>query len=655
MPTPPRSSPPLAKSKSITFRPSRMRLFKIKRSKREISTESGPYDVAVINNAMRKPSLQISIPQAESLLVSEDVPMVIPLSLTRSDSESPSSTQCTPKELKTKISIDELPQESYFESNDFSKNNWMETVEKPSAESLSFGFLSIMAATVVIHPILFVTGAATAVWAVGIVHAAEKGYEFFSDGQFKNMFWADSDREQFEFDDQVDSEESDGHIDSGDKVISSTSTNASINCASPSGASSSKSKSSDSDSEDIGSPLHPPTTPMTSPPSSTLSRRHVTPNDEAIIAQFPQLDTEVVTADMPGLNALEFFHVFLSDSAPYNFKEFQETRGDVDIEYGKWAKFNDEKVSFNPNAVKTSNFPTSSSKERVLTFKTLTKSYFGPAYASAKKTQRVTKFSTRLVIVESKTELFGIPYSDRFFVVEKWIIEAIKHDKKDNPQMLYTTKLSVSVEVFMLKDCNWEKQIRQKTLATMTELVTSWTEKATQALDLTLKRKLERLRLLNDTADTKSLYSYRSKDSRKATKRRIASSPTLTTLRENGIETSRQALMNIHRNRLKVLEKKAASGDLEWCSVELKHCIGDGEGKSFAEVLDSTAIFATDLENDIRDLEAMNIDDDNDSDSDNDDESIGRPREISITTKTSKRKKLSIKKRLFERKKNNRN
>ena len=55
-----------------------------------------------------------------------------------------------------------------------------------------------MAATVVIHPILFVTGAATAVWAVGVVHAVEKGYEFFGDGQFKNMFWADSEVEQFE-------------------------------------------------------------------------------------------------------------------------------------------------------------------------------------------------------------------------------------------------------------------------------------------------------------------------------------------------------------------------------------------------------------------------------------------------------------------------
>eukprot|EP00553_Chaetoceros_curvisetus_P000962 CAMPEP_0204630236 /NCGR_PEP_ID=MMETSP0717-20131115/19937_1 /ASSEMBLY_ACC=CAM_ASM_000666 /TAXON_ID=230516 /ORGANISM="Chaetoceros curvisetus" /LENGTH=36 /DNA_ID= /DNA_START= /DNA_END= /DNA_ORIENTATION= len=36
-----------------------------------------------------------------------------------------------------------------------------------------------MAATVVIHPIIFVTGAATAVWAVGVVHALDKGYDFF--------------------------------------------------------------------------------------------------------------------------------------------------------------------------------------------------------------------------------------------------------------------------------------------------------------------------------------------------------------------------------------------------------------------------------------------------------------------------------------------
>jgi hypothetical protein len=394
-----------------------------------------------------------------------------------------------------------------------------------------------------------------------------------------------------------------------------------------------------SETKSFSPQMRPPLTPMISPSKS--SRKHVTAMDAAIQQNFPQLETEVVTATFPGLNALEFFHVFLSNDAPYSFKEFQQTRGDVDIEFGDWAKYSTDTVSFHPNANQTFNLPTCSQKERVMHFKTLTKSYFGPAYASAKKTQRAHKFSTRLVIVESKTELFDIPYSDRFFVVEKWIIESVKHDKKTTSSMLYTTKLTVSVEVFMLKSCSWERQIRQKTLSTMTDFVTSWSEKATQALDLTLKRKLEGMRVLNDAHDTKSLYSYQSKESR-ITKsvQGITSRAKVQANRLPALpETSRQSLMDIHRERLKKLEEKAASGDLEWCSIELKHCANAGESNAYAKVLDETGVLATDFENELNLLE-----------SDGGDRSDW-PKEISITTKSSKSKSRGIKNRLFKRKK----
>mmetsp|Transcript_4629 Transcript_4629/g.6435 ORF Transcript_4629/g.6435 Transcript_4629/m.6435 type:complete len:833 (+) Transcript_4629:407-2905(+) len=516
---------------------------------------------------------------------------------------------------------------SYFLKTDFMKDNWLETISlQGSTESISLGFLSIMAATVVIHPIIFVTGAATAVWAVGVVHAFDKGYDFFSDGQFKNMFWADREVEQFEQlkidDGQVDEDssmnckgvttiqsmntdttsistvccsrstpETEGlasGITSGseNRLPSTPKTTSSFNGSD--GTCSSTPPSTNvgdrDESSNFASPLSPmPISPLYSPApkasSLTHFRKHVKVADDVIQSHFPPLEHEVVKAEFPGLNALEFFHVFLADEAPYSFEEFQATRGDIDISYGKWNRWNgsDASISLYPNGNGTGGqpkLPTCSKKERELRFKTLTKSYFGPAYASAKKTQRVSKFSTRLVIIESKTELFDIPYSDRFFVLERWVVEAIKHES-----MVYTAKISVSVQVFMLKPCSWEKQIRSKTLPAIKDLVTCWTEKATKALELTLKRKLERMRSLAQNDGDRSIMSYKSKDSYMSA---------MSGRKENKISSaikSEQRLMNMHQKRLKVLEKKIAAGDLEWCSIEMRHSLAAGKTNAYTEVL----------------------------------------------------------------------
>lgn len=664
VPTPPRKNnqvaPQIRKVKSMTFKGvPRMRLFRSKRSgKNSCPDESNgkPQDVVIVSKAQSsrtKPSLQISIP---SLDANGQMPSMIPISSTQSSSDSPKSAietavmdplenlKTSPPaniERKQSNSMDDPPRGTYFMQADFSRNNWLETMASQSTDSVSLGFLSIMAATVVIHPILFITGAATAVWAVGTVHAVERGYEFFSDGQFKNMFWADAEVEQFE--DRENAPNCSGKNDSDNRKSPSI--------VSPDGNSPSDSfiPRAPLTDETTSIAMRPPISPLTTPRTPASFRRHVTPTDVAITDNFPPLKTDVVNAEFPGLNALEFFHVFFSDDAPYSFKEFQQTRGDVDITFGKWIKYEGETASFHPDAkarLKPESLPTCSKKERVLNFKTLTKSYFGPAYATAKKTQRVHKFSTRLVIVESMTELFDIPYCDRFFLVEKWIIESCKHDKKTNPSMLYTTKLSVSVEIFMLRSCSWESQIRSKTLSTMSDWVTSWSAKATQALDLTLKRKLERMREFNDAHqhDAKSLYSYRSKESRMSKHvKAIAISPKK---QGNRLPTvpgkSRQLLMDIHQNRLKELDKKAASGDLEWCSIEIKHSAHPGKGKPLTEVLEDTpGMLASDLE---KHLSSMDLNDD-------DEQSDDCPKEISITTKMNKNKKIGTKKRLFPRKK----
>ena len=306
----------------------------------------------------------------------------------------------------------------------------------------------------------------------------------------------------------------------------------------------------------------------------------------------------------PGLNALEFFEVYFADDAPYSFKEFQSTKGDIDIEYGKWKRRaggsssngNDSNCSqdvnihsFHPAASQqqtpSPTFPTSSRKERVLNFKTLTKSYFGPAYATARKTQRVSKFSTRLVIIESKTELFDIPFSDRFFVVERWVIEADKNSSSLKG-CIYTAKLSVSVQVFMVKSCNWEKQIQSKTLSTMKELLESWTNMATQALGLAIQKKLERRKVKQ--RDDASLKSYRSDkgevkqgqiETMESSDKGSASTPM------NVTSPRQEKAFQMHQEKLKVIEQQFSTGDLEWCDIEMRHCEQAGAKWAFAEVL----------------------------------------------------------------------
>ncbi len=60
----------------------------------------------------------------------------------------------------------------FFLKEDFDSSIWSEV---NATNGISIFGAAVMTATVVIHPLVFVAGAATAVWAVGALHAAEKG------------------------------------------------------------------------------------------------------------------------------------------------------------------------------------------------------------------------------------------------------------------------------------------------------------------------------------------------------------------------------------------------------------------------------------------------------------------------------------------------
>ena len=157
--------------------------------------------------------------------------------------------------------------------------------------------------------------------------------------------------------------------------------------------------------------------------------------------------------------------------------------------------------------------PPNSTQQRILKFNTLTKSYFGPAYAKAVKTQRVTQLSENILVIEHVTQLMDILFSDRFRVIERWVVDAVKNDAakrstsatdgediigqraEGTGDALYTCRLSVHAEVDMLKSCSWEAQIRKRASETFTEVATEWCKSATVALKATEKQKQKRLRL----------------------------------------------------------------------------------------------------------------------------------------------------------------
>lgn len=131
------------------------------------------------------------------------------------------------------------------------------------------------------------------------------------------------------------------------------------------------------------------------------------------------------------------------------------------------------------------------SYERTLSFKTLTKSYFGPPYAYAFKKQRI-HVHKRLMILESRVELKDIPFCDRFFVLERWIL----HSPKSKERKL--SFLNVHSQVFFTQQCTFEPQIRTKSLSTLKDILTSWCQMAQQVLEITIKHKLERERRRQD-------------------------------------------------------------------------------------------------------------------------------------------------------------
>ena len=312
-----------------------------------------------------------------------------------------------------------------------------------------------------------------------------------------------------------------------------------------------------------------PIKPKVKKQASTSASSSTSANIKLIDEHFPPLEICVIqSVELPYLNTTQqFFDVFFADDAPYSFRDFQKKRGDVDIVYGKWEECSSSGNSETENTIDLT-FPPlppkSSAKQRRQKFSTLTKSYFGPAYAKASKIQRATQLANgKVLVLENVTQLSDIPFSDRFQVMERWVLEVVPEEEKpqstDNNTTLHTAtcKLTVHAEVQMLKSCSWEPQIRKKASETFTEVVTEWCKSATKALKVTEEKKQKRLQLSKEaTNDTTS------------TKRTAV--PKLPPTQTPAVAKQAE-LFAKHKRNFDQLDQLISIGDLEWCSVEVMH------------------------------------------------------------------------------------
>lgn len=301
--------------------------------------------------------------------------------------------------------------------------------------------------------------------------------------------------------------------------------------------------------------------PTTLPPS-------ILSTQQSLDRHYPPLKNRVVNqVEFHGLNTCEFFQVFFGDDAPYSMKDFQQKRGDVDVSYGLWEDVVDIQnlSSFQPGLLP---LPPNSTRERTLTFNTLARSYFGPAYAKATKIQRATQLSKHLLVIENQTHLSEVPFAERFKVLERWVIEAVKNSSKNDSGGtssgggVYTCKLTVHAEVIMLSPCKFEPQIRKKAAEAFTDLTTEWCKLATKALEATKEQKRKRLR--HEQHHEQQLFD--DKDKR---------------IRLGG--TTESELFAKHQKKFQELDDLVSHGD---GGIEVMHSIKAGAQCAYAEVLE---------------------------------------------------------------------
>jgi hypothetical protein len=411
---------------------------------------------------------------------------------------------------------------AYFEPTDFDVSTW-KTINDASAVGAIF---VVALATALTHPILFFAGAVTA-WTTAT--AAQKGYHYYynnnnnieGDEHHKNSdnwfcwdgsFWGSQSEEPASSalsspDVMISVPNKHEQQKEEQRAISSSAPDpaASASAVAEDDATAECSHSTEEELEEVEvtdkdtthSSRETATATLTTPNKKKLVKLLIDEEDAWIQANYPPFNHTVLEHAGPlvGLNASELFQVFFADDAPYSFQVFQEKRGDKDIHYGRWQDLPQQGsltlVPSSPACASLPTFPSNLSvrswQGRRLSFRAKTNNFLGPAFASTVKTQRLLIVNKRLSVLESRTDLADIPFADRFFVLERWIVRASKHNDR------YVANVTVSCQVVFTQNCALEQQIRSKSVSAIADIVTAWCQMATEALQVTEQNKLQRL------------------------------------------------------------------------------------------------------------------------------------------------------------------
>lgn len=398
---------------------------------------------------------------------------------------------------------DSVTSGAYFEPVDLDASNWMKAIRM---DGPTVGFAMVALATAFVHPVLFVAGAITA---VGTLHAVGAGYDFCNKGgkpdpeqtaeSWENTILTicyknagdgptlDSDKPQIE-------EQQQKAIANSLLLPELGPNGEAVSPQVPTG--SCKIAEAEKDVE-------PSQAAASTPVHSEVKRpqRSKSLSKDLVAQAFPPLENKVVEGvTFPGLHAIEFFHVFFSDNCPYTFYELQKQRGDLDIVYGDWETLDSHEPVLlqGPKDIPLTSPQRllenwkSSFQGRLLSFKAKTNNFLGPVYATTRKTQRVLLLHKTMVVMESRTDLSDIPFCDRFYVLERWIIRAEKVMDEKTGKHKYVSSLDATSQVVFTKSCQFASQIKTKSAATIQELISCWCAMANEALKLAEQRKILR-------------------------------------------------------------------------------------------------------------------------------------------------------------------
>ena len=367
---------------------------------------------------------------------------------------------------------------AYYDPTDFLPTNWTHAVHMIPP----MGLAVVAGGFALTHPIMFIAGT---VAAYGTAHAAGACSDCCADGY--PCMW-----NQEQVDEEVEAKRLDEALHGGRATSECTVESSDDDPKNRVDASMSAQLVASSEKQDP--------TPSTSSPAadngdqttevSLLKQRPM----EWIEKYYPELEHVAVgKAQFFGLNAAEFFNVFFANDAPFTSKEIHKQRGDKDIEYGSWKALDGhQKLSLIENGPSCKDKTVASFlRERVLSFKAKTNSYFGPPFADTTKVQRVLMASKRLMVMESKTTVKDIPFCDRFYVMERWVVTAEKQVHAGVRQ--YVSNLSIHSQVFFSKKCSFESQIESKSTSSILEVSTAWCTMAKAALELTEASRMKRI------------------------------------------------------------------------------------------------------------------------------------------------------------------